>query len=217
MSENLSHRPSCPRCHSLESPDALLCRVCYEPLSKEPLPPLPLANGGNALHFRRSLRSPDHWIAGFAVAAIASLVSSGWWKGKARYAALGSAVGLGLVGVLVGKWLTRRTTRSQDDPRAPSSPVRQIPPAILRYALESDATQVRLTLRDQGVPVEHLVNGVWRTQLTLPRFLWAPLKNELTVSAGRGHLQYEQQGMKAEVALNIIVEPPHQEIQLTVL
>ena len=201
-----------------------MCWACYTPLSGVTPDTIRLNDNEPELPFDTPKRRVLQWwednsanVAGWLWVGL--MTSSGWWPRKKRYWVLGA-------GSSVAAWLFTQHKRDAErlrhqdgnrDRRDLQSPIVRIADTILLYALKDSATQVRISKQEDGVLVQYEIGGEWHDQMRIPHYVWAALKNEFTIRAGSGAIDFSQDGRDRRFGLRILVEPPHEEISLRLL
>lgn len=213
----------CPSCNEENPAEAVMCWYCYQPLTVGAKASRPVAVQASD----ESAGGPTFDLENLTLGlSLASLVGSGWLKGRTRYLALGG--GLALMGsFLLAQVLNMRANaRHMSEVRNEVDPIARIASTILFYGALDEAQQIRITRRSKGASVEYLVAEEWRDQMRLPDYVWQSLKAEFEIRASEGAIDFDSaqdctlideqdRRGKGKFRLRMVVEPPHEEILLT--
>lgn len=219
----------CPRCRMECSVRAVICWHCYGPLRGVKLEPLRVNETDAPLPFPQPSRWPRQANDVAENLLMGTLISSGWWRGKARFGFLGVGLGIVVLAMALEKRGAKERRRRQIDPRDARSPIIGFTEAILTYAVKNKASQVRISRHERGGRVQHQINGEWHEQTGFPTELWRAFQNEFEVRASGKTIEVsdleprENKSLISSPAarknlgftLRILIEPPHAEILLT--
>lgn len=230
MSEiTASKTKKCPRCREESPAEAAMCWACYAPLNGANLAPLqinsppPQVRAPQPSWWRDNARS----FGGYAISG--ALVSSGWWRGKTRFAVAGAGA---LAVALILKSEKRGVQeRKQHEVgwRDEGSAMCRIVDHILLFAIKDNASQVRIIRGKGDVTGQYLLDGEWKERITFPRDIFPDLQKEFLQRGEGGKVHLSASGVRAGVkefalsdverattfSLRILVEPPSAEILLT--
>ena len=201
----------CPKCGEESPTEAVMCWSCYSTFPGSNPAPIRTFPGEEELHFPKFRWWQDKAEIAVPVAVVASLISSGWWRGKTRFWVLGASLGC----IAAMKATEKRAEAPTQDPRDLDSPIVRIADTVLLYALKDEATKVRVTKQEFGIDVEYKITNRWHMQMKIPGYVWKPLKNEFETRAGNGTFSFAREEVSGTFALHILIEPPKQEIVLT--
>jgi len=88
-----------------------------------------------------------------------------------------------------------------------AAPIVRIVDVILQQAVKDHASSIRIELQPEvepkGVVIRYLIEGVWREVMAVPKYVWAPLRQEL---ADRADLKLRQDGRRQTGEMSLTLE-----------
>lgn len=182
---------TCLVCGEENPADAVMCWACYTPAGTKDKPGSP--NGPTietTLEWEDEFGychpvPPKTWREkfwrDFPGVFYLAIISAGWWRGKTRFAVLGT----GIAGAFVlGKWEDR--ARRERERAYRQAPPRQddsgrMVDSLLRLCVQAGASGLRIVRGEKGLLlIEFRLENQWRPHLKLERGYWTLLESGFT-------------------------------------
>lgn len=168
----------CRKCGEDNPAEAVMCWACYTPISgREGESNTPPTAANQVL-----------WsiASGASVVVPAVLIVAGCLRSRGALRTLFCFLGA----VLASLHICRISLeRAADQKRANAddgdlSPIERIANAILIQAVKDKASSIRVQAFQRGCAVHYLIQGEWREQMKVPKYIWKPLMSHLRLRAG---------------------------------
>lgn len=207
----------CSQCGEENPVEAIMCWACYTPLEGADAS---LSHVNNSL-FTFLSSDRQKWLNKANIIALCflacGLLPNRWRHPKTRFTMVGLSLATMVVIYGMRKWQQTYPQRATSE----SDPIASIADTIFFYALRDQATQIRLRLVASnqlgGIQVHYQIRGEWEEQMKIPTYIWRPLINEYIQRSGSGTIKFDQDEKNAHFQLRLVIEPPQEEIILTVL